>query len=373
MRAMDERSSRLVGLDSLRGFAGLSVLAYHFLREYGLTFHEGDFQTWMDRYGHYGVEIFFIISGFVMFLTLSRSPSLRHFLAARAARLAPAFYCCLAITTLVLISHPLDQLPAPSPLKFAANLTMAPELFGQEAMDWSYWTLGYEFVFYAMIGAVFLCGAMKRIDWFCLGWLLMSALLQFTLPHIPHRVGEVLLMGYGQFFIIGIALCRFHRDEATPLTGAVLILAIATSLFGADWRAPTPGWLYAVVTVILTGVAWLAITGRVPAVIRVPLALVATVSFPLFLVHQFVGYHIIAELRANGQSLERSIAVATACSLVLAVMIYRFVELPARPRIKRWLSPKTQRPALVVQAAAVSTPIAPLVEAPVLMSIQQAE
>ncbi len=371
MGVTNERGSRLVGLDSLRGFAGLSVLAYHFLREYGLTFHEGDFQNWMDRYGHYGVEVFFIISGFVMFLTLSRSPTLRHFLAARAARLAPAFYCCLAITTLVLILDPLDQLPGVTPLKVAANLTMAPELFGQEVMDWSYWTLGYEFVFYAMIGTVFLMGAMKRIDWFCLAWLAMSALLQFALPHIPHRVGEVLLIGYGQFFIIGIALCRFHRDEATPLTGAVLILAIATSLFGADWRAPTPGWLYTVVTVLLTGVSWLAITDRVPALIRVPLALVATISFPLFLIHQFVGYHIIAAMRADGQSLAISIAVATACSMALAVMIYRFVELPARPRIRRWLSPKTPRPA--AQAAVVPPPAAPIVEAPVLMQVQQAE
>src|SRR5579871_3621521 len=99
----DARSPRLHGLDALRGFAGLSVVIYHFVREYSVTFEDGDVAPWMDRYAHYGVEIFFIISGFVMFLTLGRSPSLGRFIVARAARLAPAFYCCLAITTLVLI------------------------------------------------------------------------------------------------------------------------------------------------------------------------------------------------------------------------------------------------------------------------------
>lgn len=371
MTATRERSPRLYGLDSLRGFAGLSVLAYHFLREYGLTFHEGDFQHWMDRYGHYGVEIFFIISGFVMFLTLSRSPTLRHFLAARVTRLAPAFYCCLAITTLVVILDPLPQLPGATPIEVLANLTMAPELFGQDVMDWSYWTLGYEFVFYAMIGTIFLCGAMKQIDWFCLGWLAMSAALQFTLLHIPHRLGELLLIGYGQFFIIGITLCRFHTREATTQTGGVLVLAIITSLFGSSWRAPTPGPLYTAVTIALTVVAWLAITDRIPKVIRVPLVWVATVSFPLFLVHQFVGYHIIAHLRDNGQSLEISIAVATACSIALAAMIYRFVELPARPRLRRWLTPKTK------PARTAATPIiepTPVIEPPLMLAtVEQPE
>ncbi|HEY1721646.1 MAG TPA: acyltransferase [Magnetospirillaceae bacterium] len=342
------------GLDALRGFAGLSVLAYHFLREYGLTFHDGDYQAWMDRYGHYGVEIFFIVSGFVMYLTLSRSPSLRHFVAARITRLAPAFYCCLAITTLLLVLHPLADLPGPTLPKLAANLTMAPELFGQDAMDWSYWTLGYEFVFYAMIGAVFLCGAMARIDGFCLAWLLMSAALQLALPYIPHRFGELLLIGYGQFFIIGIALCRFHRGGATRLTGTVLALAVATSLFGCSWRAPTPGLLYTGVTLLLTLLAWVAISDRIPRAIRTPLSWVATVSFPLFLIHQFLGYHIIAALRNDGLTLPASIAIATACSITLAVMIYRFVELPMRPRLKRWLTP-APKPMIAPDPAMLST------------------
>ena len=332
---------RLYGLDCLRGLAGLSVVAYHFLREYGLTFHDGDLVPWMDRYGHYGVEMFFIISGFVMFMTLERSPSLHRFIAARIARLAPAFYCCLAITTLVLVLRPLPQLPGPTPLKLLANLTMAPELFGQGAMDWSYWTLAYEFVFYAMIGALFLAGAMHRIDWFCLGWLAFAAALQCALSHIPQRVGEVLLIGYGQFFIIGVALRRFHAKEANWLTGLVLVFAIAMSLFGASWRAPTPGPLYTIVTLALTAVAWLAVTERIPRLLRTPLVWVSLVSYPLFLIHQFIGYEIIAALRAQSVPLLASLGTATVTSLGLAVLIYQFVEKPGRKRLRQVLGGRT--------------------------------
>lgn len=322
--------SRLYGLDCLRGLAGVSVVAYHFLREYELTFSDGDLLPWMDRYGHYGVEMFFIISGFVMFLTLERSPSLPRFIAARIARLAPGFYCCLAVTTLVLILHPLGELPGPTPAKLLANLTMAPELFGRETMDWSYWTLGYEFVFYAMIGAVFLAGMMDRIEWFCLGWLAFAAGLQTLLPHVPHRLGEIFLIGYGQFFIIGIALRRFQVGRAGRLTWLVLGGAVALSLFGASWRAPTPGGLYAFVTFALALVAWLAVTERIPAVIQIPLVWVSIVSYPLFLIHQFVGYEIIAALRRAGLPLLPSLGVAFLTTLAMAVLIYKTVERPAR-------------------------------------------
>lgn len=333
---MNERK-RLYGLDCLRGLAGLSVVAYHFLREYGLTFHDGNLVPWMDDYGHYGVEMFFIISGFVMFMTLERSPSLHRFIAARIARLAPAFYCCLAITTVVLLLRPLPQIPEPTPLKLLANLTMAPEIFGQGAMDWSYWTLAYEFVFYAMIGTLFLAGAMHRIDWFCLGWLAFAGALQWALPHIPQRVGEVLLIGYGQFFIIGIALRRFHAREARWPTGLVLVLAIAMSLFGGSWRAPTPGPLYIIVTLALTVVAWIAVTDRIPRSIRTPLVWVSVVSYPLFLIHQFIGYEIIAALRAQDVPLLASLGTAAIASLGLAVLIYQLVEKPARQRLRQAL------------------------------------
>ncbi len=341
--ASQAKPDRLQGLDALRGFASLSVLYYHFFREYGLTFREGDYQPWLDRYGHYGVEIFFIISGFVMFMTLNRSPSLWHFAAARTARLAPAFYCCLAITALVTFLDPLPALPGATTVKIAANLTMAPELLGQQPMDWSYWTLGYELVFYVMIGAIFVTRAMHRIDWFCLAWLAGSAVLQLAIPHVPHRVGEIVLLHYGQFFIIGIALCRFYARTATRLTAVVLAAAILVSAFGCSWRAPTPGGLYLAVTLVLTLVSWLAVTDRIPRLVRAPFALVAVVSFPLFLSHQFIGFHIIAALRAQGQSLAASLAVAILCSLLLAVLIYRFVELPLRSRIRRALSPRGRR------------------------------
>ena len=340
MTDADALGKRVYGLDSLRGFAGLSVVSYHFVREYGVTFNDGAQQAWMDRYAHYGVEIFFIISGFVMFLTLSRSPSLWRFIVARIARLAPAFYCCLVITTVVMALHPLPQLPCPTALKLAANLTMAPELLGHEPMDWSYWTLGYEFVFYAMIGTLFVRRGMRHIDWYCLAWMAASAVTQLAMAHIPQRVGEVLLIGYGQFFIIGIALYRFHVGQATRLTALALMVAIGLSGFGASWRAPTPGWLYCAVTLILTGLAWLAITDRIPRLIRTPFAWVATISFPLFLIHQFVGYQIIAALRAAGHPHWASAAIATLCSVAMAVLIYRFVELPARPWIRRILAPR---------------------------------
>src|SRR5262249_12711879 len=91
-------------------------------------------------------------------------------------------------------------------------------------------------------------------------------------------------------------------------------------------------------------------------------AWVAAVSFPLFLIHQFVGYHVIAALRAHGQALSTAIAVATVLSVALAVLIYRFVEQPLRPRIRARLLPadgRDKRAAARIEPAASFAPPLP--------------
>jgi len=72
IESKDKTSSRILELDSLRGLAIIAVMLYHYtsryVRLYG--FHNTPpFEFW---YGRLGVEFFFIISGFVIFMTLSK-------------------------------------------------------------------------------------------------------------------------------------------------------------------------------------------------------------------------------------------------------------------------------------------------------------
>jgi peptidoglycan/LPS O-acetylase OafA/YrhL len=89
-------------------FAALSVVIYHSTAWYdaGEPGHASPGVLFVFPYGKFGVELFFMISGFVIFMTLERTSNVYNFIVSRIARLYPAFVACLAATIgLILLSR----------------------------------------------------------------------------------------------------------------------------------------------------------------------------------------------------------------------------------------------------------------------------
>src|SRR5260370_24825874 len=113
--------------------------------------------------GHFGVELFFIISGFVILMTMERKKSVLEFAPSRFARLMPAFLASLVLATTLLILWPMPPLDTPTLRQFLANLTMAPSLFGEADIDPPYWTLTYGLVLYAFMALILRFGPLLSI------------------------------------------------------------------------------------------------------------------------------------------------------------------------------------------------------------------
>src|SRR5699024_1067139 len=110
-------------------------------------------------YGHYGVQLFFIISGFVIFMSVRRGRSAGDFLIKRAFRLYPAYIASIVITFIVLSSSAIDiQRTIP---EMILNMTMFQEFFGIRNIDGSYWSLRVELTFYLVMGVVMLLDKTK--------------------------------------------------------------------------------------------------------------------------------------------------------------------------------------------------------------------
>src|SRR4029450_9354485 len=116
--------------------------------------------------GHFGVELFFIISGFVILMTIERKKTVREFAVSRTARLMPAFLAALILATAIRAVSPVPLLDTPTVPQFLANVTMAPPLLRQNAMDMPYWTLTYELVFYVGMGLILAIGMLRWAEWF---------------------------------------------------------------------------------------------------------------------------------------------------------------------------------------------------------------
>ena len=147
---MSERTSagRLGSIEACRGIAAAAVVLYHAARHlnkiYGLPSLTAVFQ-----FGHAGVDLFFVISGFIILYVHYRdinSPArLRHYVGRRFTRVMPTYWVALALTVL-LAAGGHAGLPSLSDLIWSVSL--APS--DHQLLLGIAWTLRYEIIFYAL-------------------------------------------------------------------------------------------------------------------------------------------------------------------------------------------------------------------------------
>ncbi len=154
-----------------------------------------------------GFFIFFMISGYVILMTVERTGDLGTFAAARFSRLYPAFLVAVLFTTAVTDAAGFN----PTPLTQAdvyGNFVMVTFLLGIPAVDTSYWTLSYEVVFYVTISVTVLGFRVRKPELVCLAWLspLLRFVLHMQLPSASHpgsRLAVLTASDYAQFFSRG--------------------------------------------------------------------------------------------------------------------------------------------------------------------------
>jgi len=340
-------TERIAGLDVLRGFAAAAVMLHHHGQYYD-ELYPGRIPLSFDLGpGHFGVELFFIISGFVILMTIERKKTLREFAISRTARLMPAFLAALVIATTIRILSPVPVLDTPTVLQFVANLTMAPSLFGQTPMDMPYWTLTYELVFYVGMGLILALGMLRWTEWFGLLAVAVGCLFIATMDvRLHNRTSIVLLVYYSNFFLIGICLYRIHSHMARPVTWAALVVAIAvTALSGGEKSFDTPGRIYLPLTIAFTALVWFAISRHGKWLALRPLVFLGVISYPLYLVHVVLGFAVIRWGVALGWSTIEGVVAAGVVSIVIAALLHYFVEVPGARWIRTALS-RRQAPAM---------------------------
>ncbi len=89
---------RLVEVDALRGLAAIAVVLYHFTTRFGEIYRDNPSASASFPEGYYGVNLFFIISGFVIFMTLERTKQPMDFVVSRFSRLFPAYWFAIFLT-----------------------------------------------------------------------------------------------------------------------------------------------------------------------------------------------------------------------------------------------------------------------------------
>jgi len=345
----EESRARLKGLDALRGFAALSVCLFHYTYSFtdstGRAFDPGF--SW--PYGLYGVDLFFIISGFVIFMTLENSRHVYDFAAARFARIYPAFLAALTLTTTVLLLSPLDMLK-PTAMKFVANLSMMPLLFGQRVVEGAYWTLAFEAGFYLFAATVLRRCGERRLEIACFAWLGGTLLLRYQpvlIWHYPYllMLARMLTTGNWSFlFIIGIMLYRICSGRARPATYALLAACLLVGLTGPMTGVrPMTGVEYCAMISAFALLVWLGGSDRLPLRILAPFVFLGDISYSFYLLHESIGWVAIDRMLAWGVEAHVAFAVTLAGAIALAFAVNRVVEKPAQRALRGFFARQRAR------------------------------
>ena len=327
------RAHRLAEVDALRGLAALAVVLFHYTTRFTDLFGANPPPTISFPAGHYGVNLFFIISGFVIFMTLERTSRPLDFVVSRFSRLFPAYW--LAILLTFSITH---LLGLPGKLVDATtafyNLIMIHGLFRIPHVDGVYWTLEVELLFYCGMFLLYRLQRLHLIHHALLG-LLALRLSYFVLERVfginlPWTISRLLILQYIPWFALGISIYLAtsrhgtfaRRGPALTAACAILTLLIVDSLF------------IAALAVALGAALFLAASGHAPQLRHRTLVWLGSISYPLYLLHENIGWSLQLHLAALGVPADATVLIALASSLAIASAVSSWVERPAMLRIR---------------------------------------
>ena len=366
---------RLDTLDGMRGIAALMVVVYHFfarwaepvysptLYPHGNLLAEAPF---LIIFGEVGILLFFLVSGFVIMMTLERSTGIIDFTGRRIARLWPAMIVCATLSAIVINASDIGgyyhdkEWWAVRPFEYVSSLFFLPpymtgDMLGIEGpLDWVegvYWTLWHEVRFYGLVAIVFLVA--PRL-WFLWTWAAVQA-ISTAIELARTATGQSYLFGNGVellfqprmlgWFSLGLCGYMLWSKRGSPAVTVIAILAVI-GILARDVVTMPGGRLgltensgLEILTYIVVAVPFALFLARSPVlgVFRLPVFItIGLASYPLYLFHELPG---MAAMKIGAELGLPPLPVAVGALgllILVAIAIHHLVEMPGKRLITGW-------------------------------------
>lgn len=357
---------QIIGIDLLRLAAALMVATYHLTYLQWADPHvRGSaaatpflaYASWTPIVGTgwVGVQIFFVISGFVIAYT-ANGRSAAAFLESRVLRLVPGMWVCATLSAAALLLAGTGA--ADTAMLYFRSLVLFP--LGPWVAS-SYWTLPIEIVFYALV-LIVLCrdrfASIERIMLWLGGASLVAGLViagatawpggpgHVVAAMLTNRAAKPILLQHGCLFATGTMIWVVRERGATPARlGAIAVLMVADMLQIVSETAAAARWAGVAahaatpVTVFLAALALMAaslrwndgmhaLAGRGAAGVRA----LGLVTYPVYLLHQPIG------VPASRWQLQAGVPPVFAWlgSTTLVLILAALVALRIEPPMRRW-------------------------------------
>ncbi len=316
-------------IDELRGLAALAVAWFHFTNG-NQNFLSSGLLKVSGTYGWVGVEVFFVISGFIIPYTLaSRQYSIRKhfwtFLVKRLVRLDPPYLAGIVlVAALMYLSAALPGYRGVDPeitfRQVLAHLTYMNAIIGEAWLNPVFWSLAIEFQYYLLIGLVFpIVNHASR-------YVRMLALATFCgLPLFG--TNEMWVLSWCSLFVMGIVAWQLRSGKVN-----VVVYGITVSL-AALVTVVTMGWFVALVGLVAGLLISFVDRLRIPGLLWL-----GTISYSLYLIHVPIGGRIInfgERLQVSEIEKIAILSLAITTSIAVAWLFYVCIERTAQGLSRR--------------------------------------
>lgn len=337
---------RLETIDCLRGIAALSVCCYHLTRPNLMTF-DLPVARWLFGWGAAGVDIFFVISGFIIPYTMMcsayRVGDFGAFFGRRLLRLAPPSWIQIASMLALFLAIRATAGSGPAWMgdmsagRIFHNLAYTVDFTRETWINPVFWTLAVEFQFYLLVGLAFpLVFAGKRA-------FVVTCILLILLRHVP-AVGDLPFLKHATLFLIG-GTALLHRQGVLTIREYLTLLAILTVVTAIRPGAVQAGFGFATALVI----SFVTMRSRIGVFL-------GRISYSLYLTHSLTAgltATVLTRLIAPTAAGPKMLIIAAALALVIisSWLFYRIVERPFIDMAKRTFPRPAERPRPSVELA----------------------
>jgi peptidoglycan/LPS O-acetylase OafA/YrhL len=309
-------------ITELRGFSALSVMLFHFVCVSN-NYLKSEFLMDVFDYGKLGVQVFFIISGFILFDSLFkweyRLKNMPAFILKRIIRIEPPYILSLVLIIFIaFIKFSLFEHGNGNEITLTVNqiISHLGYVIPFTHFNWLsivYWTLAIEFQFYFLLAILFPLFSKKYSVYANICFLITCIILSNQLP-------EVELFKWFPIFLLGIMKAQFDHKVLTIRDYVISLGIVLTMIFYTlDTTTFIVGTL---VTMVLNINKELKLNS---------LRFLGKISYSLYLFHTIIGFLLInvcLKISDNYVFRFSSFILISSVVIWISYVINNYVEIP---------------------------------------------
>lgn len=338
-------NNRFLELDALRGIAAMMVVFFHL----SMGRPEAEFGL---KLGTTGVDLFFIISGFVIFMSLNRVSKSKDFIINRISRLYPTYWCAVTFTFLLILCKTLllkqHFTPINNLVNYVGNLTMFQYYLGIPDLDGPYWTMIIEMLFYISILILYQFNWLKLLN--SLGLIISISIVILTYFWGNHSIIKSILywiplLPYIPLFLAGTIFYNIYINNHQKISNySIITLCLISQFLLFEHSGRSHHFInhqeYALMICIYFALFTLFVNHKLNFIVSKWTLFLGKISFALYLTHQYISLQFLLPILVNKLHINFWLAalfITLPITIIIATLITNYVDIPLSKKMKEKL------------------------------------